>query len=252
MATTDFPFPKIDSESAEGESGANLTDTVYRALLDGISSGRIPPGTRLVHRKLAKQMGTSNNPVVAALRQLEGVGLLVNRPGEGSEVRRWDVHQYEESVRIRAALEGVAYRYFATRATEDDFKIVESYSQAYDAGCDAGDWEACVQADRNLHIQIVKGSRSDELIRMVENASLILLTARWGVLPAELKQVGFRGDHDALIAALKSGDPDIAEAEGRKHLLQSSSFNAVQELIANAAVHNKAERIALSQIRAAG
>lgn len=244
MSSIDF-----EATAAGSENTPTLTDTVYQTLLEGIITGRIPPGTRLVHRKLAKEMGTSNNPVVAALRQLEGVGLLVNKPGEGSEVRRWDAAQYEESMRIRAALEGVAYRYFTIRATAEDFEFIQHCSDEYDEACDRGDWEACAQADRKLHLRIVRASGSAELIRLIENASLILLTARIGVLPAGLKQVGLRGDHHALIAALKSGDPDVAE-EARKHLLDSRSFEEVKELAALARARGEEGRMALAQLRA--
>jgi DNA-binding GntR family transcriptional regulator len=233
----------ILKEPANGSP--TVTHTVYKSLLEGIVTGKIPPGTRLVHRKLAKEMGTSNIPIVAALHRLEGIGLLVNRPGEGSEVRRWDPKQYEESFLIRAALEGVAYRFFAMRATESDFEKLDECNAAYDAACEAGDWEASVLADRNLHLHIVRASRSEELIRMVENASLILLTIRSVLLPAELRKVGFAGEHNVLIEALKSRDPEVAEEKGRKHLLGSPVLKVLRRSLSDARAYQEAEYSAL-------
>lgn len=217
------------------------SDTLFFALKEDIATGKIPPGTHLSHRKLAKQFGTSNTPVIAALRQLEGVGLLVTRPGEGTQVRRWDPKQYEETFLVRAALESIASRFFAMRATAEEMHQLDELNDAYDSACEAGDWEASIMADRNLHLHIVHASRAEEVIRMVDNASLILLTIRTTMLPPELSRVGFPGEHAPLVEALKSRDPDKAEEEGRKHLMESPVLTTLRRTLTEAEKYHRAE-----------
>lgn len=233
----------ISLEQSAPEKPQNVTETIYRTLLREIVRGQIPPGTRLVHRKIAQQFGASNIPVIDALRQLEGLGLLVSIPGEGTQVRRWNPRDYEETFLIRAALEGVAYRFFAERATGQDIKLLDEHNAAFDAACQSNDLEACVEADRNFHLHIVRASRSKELVRMFENASLILLTIRTTLLPPEMLGVGIAGEHQPLIKALKSRDPDLAEREGRKHLLQSPVLTNLRKQMADIqTLHNVENR----------
>ena len=46
-------------------------DRIYHEIRSLIVSGEIKPGDRLVQRQLAGQFGTSNIPVVEAIRRLE-------------------------------------------------------------------------------------------------------------------------------------------------------------------------------------
>lgn len=48
----------------------------YQALREAILTGRLEPGTRLVERKIARQLGVSRTPVREAIRKLELEGLV--------------------------------------------------------------------------------------------------------------------------------------------------------------------------------
>lgn len=58
-------------------------DSVYQTICENIISAKWAPGKRLVHRQLAKEFGTSNIPVVEALRRLESDGLVTSYPNAG-------------------------------------------------------------------------------------------------------------------------------------------------------------------------
>lgn len=208
----------------DGESPLTSNDTVYQRVRREIATGALPPGTQLVHRKLAQRMGTSTIPVVDALRRLEGAGLLESTPGQGTRVRRWEPHEIHEAYLIRAAHDGVACRLFAQRATADEIAAVEALSREFDAAAQAGQAEECGVIDERLHLLIAQGARSRELLRLVENSGLVLLTIGNTMLPPEVIRavgIGPFGIHTALMAALKSGDPELAEREGREHVLEA-------------------------------
>ncbi len=208
----------------EGEEARTTTDAVYYRMRREIATGVLAPGTQLVHRKLAQRMGTSTIPVVDALRRLEGAGLLETTPGQGTRVRKWEPHEVQEAYLIRAAHEGVACRLFVQRGTEEELTAVEALAAEFDAAARAGQAEVCNVTDERIHLLIAQGARSRELLRLVENSGLVLLTIGRTMLPLELaneREVGPLGIHDSLIAALKSGESGRAEHEGREHVLEA-------------------------------
>jgi DNA-binding GntR family transcriptional regulator len=211
---------------------ATATESVYRTLRKKIVNGKLPPGTRLVHRKLAEQLGTSNIPVIGALRQLESDGLVEATPGEAAQVRRWDLQDYFETLVIRGSLEGLACRLFAECATAEDFQRLEEYNDAFDAATRANDLTACVEADRELHLHIVQATQSPQLIRFMENSGCILMTIRTTMLPPDLLTVGPLGVHQPLLEALKARDPERAEREGRAQVVDSKAYRKLLQYLA--------------------
>jgi DNA-binding GntR family transcriptional regulator len=206
-------------------AGGFLTanEKVYRALRRDIARGKLPPGMRLVHRQIAREMGTSTIPVIDALRRLEGEGLLVTKPGVGTQVRQWQPHELEEIYLLRAANEGIACRLFAQRATLADLALLEAYCNEYDRAAGEGEADACREIDGRLHTHIARAARSAELLRLFENFGLICRTLDATLLPQPLvaQWVPTPGVHTPLLRALQARDAELAEQEGRAHVLRS-------------------------------
>ena len=60
---------------------------VYKACLEAILEGRLPPGARLPSgRELARQWSASRNTIDEALMQLQADGFLERRVGDGTYV----------------------------------------------------------------------------------------------------------------------------------------------------------------------
>lgn len=216
------------------EESLTANQSAFYTLRNDIISGKLPPGTRLVHRTLAKQLGISTIPVIDALRQLEGIGLLVSKPGVGAEVRRWKPQEYEEAFLIRAAHEGVACRLFAERATPEDVDVLEKQSRDFDAAVREGEFQKYSERDAQLHMHIVCATQSRNLIRLVENSGLILMTLRNTLLPAGFEIANpdrLIGIHDPLVEALQSRDAERAEFAGRQHVLDA--YEGLRKLVAD-------------------
>ncbi|OBK73833.1 GntR family transcriptional regulator [Mycobacterium sp. 1274761.0] len=68
-----------------------LFDQLRGQIIDGIRSGKLPPGTRLpTVRELAGQLGMAVNTVARAYRELESAGILETRGRFGTFVARTD------------------------------------------------------------------------------------------------------------------------------------------------------------------
>src|ERR1700678_3426683 len=66
--------------------GKNLADKVADELRTAIQRGRYAPGTRLVERRLASELGVSHVPIREALARLADEGLVERLPRRGSRV----------------------------------------------------------------------------------------------------------------------------------------------------------------------
>ena len=64
----------------------DYVEAVYKALLDAISDGSLPPGTRITQEEIAEQMNVSRLPVLQALRMLKNDGFVEDAPGRGVQV----------------------------------------------------------------------------------------------------------------------------------------------------------------------
>src|SRR5262245_33145267 len=96
-----------------------LHENVYKRLKSMIVSRQLSPGSKLVLRNLAGQLGTSTMPVLEAIRRLEHDGLVTQIPKWGAFVKEWSEHEQMEALHIRRALEGEAARLFVTRASPE-------------------------------------------------------------------------------------------------------------------------------------
>jgi DNA-binding GntR family transcriptional regulator len=85
-----------------------LGDQIRQVLIDGITSGRLQPGERIVERRIAAELGVSQAPVREALRQLEALRLVETVPNRGARVREFTEEDFAEFFPVRAGLEETA------------------------------------------------------------------------------------------------------------------------------------------------
>ena len=92
------------------EERESIEQRVARTLRELIVDGRLPAGTPLVQRDLAKQLGVSPTPVRAGLSQLEREGLVAVTATGRAVVSRLTREDFEEIYAARLGLEGLAAR----------------------------------------------------------------------------------------------------------------------------------------------
>lgn len=192
-----------------------LRDIVGEQIRERIYDGRFPPGTRLVERDLAGLFGVSRLPVREALRILSNEGLAEYRPSRGVVVRSLDRRQVEELFDIREALEVLAVRQAAERASAGvAHQLSELISEAHVA-LEAGDADAAASANSRFHDEIVALS-GNELLQS-------LLEPLLGRLHWLFRQISDFEDvvaeHDELCNAITAGDPERAAEAARLHVL---------------------------------
>ena len=83
---------------------------VAEKIRESILDGSLVPGERLVERKLAETLGTSQSAIREALIQLELEGHVSKKPNSATFVTHFSQRELENTISVRRALEGFRCR----------------------------------------------------------------------------------------------------------------------------------------------
>ena len=192
-------------------------DEIREKLIDGILSGRLPPGTRIVETRLAQQFGVSQAPVREALRDLTLLGFVVNLPFRGTTVRQISPEELLEIYPIRAALEGVAARAAAVRIDEATLTRLEDLIATMRDAASRNDHWAQVNADGAFHHTIITAAGNRMLEHVWQTMRLSVTTCvTHSLTHRSLHEVAER--HVPVLAALRARNPQLAESAIRRHI----------------------------------
>jgi DNA-binding GntR family transcriptional regulator len=197
----------------------------YRAIRRKLESGELAPGTRLVNRTLAKEIGTSPIPVREALNRLASEGLVAHVSGAGAYVHRPDMQEVLELYGIREALELYAVREAARNVSETEIiglqKVCAAQREVLAGIVDAGrahgtldENRAWMNCEEQFHSMLVAASRNRYLVKTVRNMRLMSrIFGRFRQAPATLTPERAEqtcAEHEGIVAALERGDVDEA------------------------------------------
>lgn len=118
--------------SEVNEAVEDQSSRAYRAIRNGIVTGRYRPGQRLVESTIASLEGVSRTPVRAALRWLEREGVVDIEKRRGARVRRLSAEQVSDLYELRARIEGHACELAASRASKEDAAELCALADVFD------------------------------------------------------------------------------------------------------------------------
>src|SRR6202022_1471467 len=121
----------------------SLADQAYVALRAAIVRGDLPWGGKITERGLAASLGVSPTPVREALRRLEQEQLVERTGPRSLRVVTVSAEARGESGAIEAALEAVAARFAAEKATSAQLDRMQRLLDSADAAA------AALRADRD-------------------------------------------------------------------------------------------------------
>jgi len=197
----------IPSESA-GVGRSLLRDDVYRRLRDAIVDGTFTPGEQLKDGELAVWLGVSRTPIREALLRLANSGLVVALPGRSTTVTTIDAAAVRDARDVVAAMHSLAVRQSAGRLTPSDLKRMRDANRRFIKAVKAGDVNAALDADEELH---------GVPVAAVGNGALASVIEHFGPLVRRAERDRFSQDgqisgevHEKLIALLESGEAEPA------------------------------------------
>jgi DNA-binding GntR family transcriptional regulator len=174
-----------------------------------IISGRIPPGTKLVERELARLLGTSRMPVRDALMDLEREGLVISKPNGRYviELKKEDIdHLYQ----IRLVLERLAVEQAAHNRSPANCAALRANVEKMRAAVERNDSNGYVQADLEAHQLIWQQARNPHLLKMLNSivGPIFMFIANQTGL--ESNWLNTLRQHHELAEAICAGDGQLA------------------------------------------
>ena len=207
----------MPDELAPMEGILRTVDVAYRRLRRAITRHEFAPGQHLSVPALARQLGVSRSPVREALQRLVAEGLAVEVPRKGIYVTRYEAADLLPSYEMRLALEGLAGRLAARRASDAQIEAIRGILEAGGAAIERDDLEAHIQQDIAFHTAIMDASGNPKLIEVLGGIYGRLHSA----MTARVVLVGPRQaheDHRRVFEALRARDPAATEAAARRHV----------------------------------
>lgn len=204
----------------------SLANTVYERLREAIGNLELPPGTHLQESELAAEFGVSRTPIREALRRLSSEGFVDLAHGRGATVAQGNLRDVLDAYEIRRLLEPYAAAQAAIRGrTNPQLAEIEGVlaglSSAPESDEDIRERE---RLDRELHSLIANLTGNQLLTRVISD-----LHARVQRVYLQLGSGGrfesIRSEHLRILAAIRSGDAELAAKAMRDHL-DGNTLNA--------------------------
>ncbi|MDN3355388.1 GntR family transcriptional regulator [Actinomadura sp. DC4] len=180
-----------------------LGDQIRQVLIEGILSGRLQPGERVVERRIAAELGVSQAPVREALRQLEALRLIETMPNRGARVREFTEEDFAEFFPVRAGLEETAADLAAPRLAGR----VEGL-EVHIKRLAAAEGPDIMRHSVAFHREIVEAS-GNGLLRSIWESLGIEIWTTLSVRRHDTELCGKTAEHIEIAEAFRSGDPGV-------------------------------------------
>lgn len=203
-------------------SPSSLRQDVLHAVRSAILAGTLPAGERLVEETLAGELGVSRGTLREVIRQLEQEGLIETQPHRGSFVTPLDVRELDAIFELRCHLESVAVRQALASHVTAPVSSLSALIQEMQESIDAGDMAQLAEQDVRFHELIVQTCGYPTWLRIwrtIDGAVRRHIYTINSRVSAFLQNTA--RSHLPIVAALRAGDPDQAEAAIRYHIMET-------------------------------
>ena len=189
-------------------------------LRDLIRDGAYAPGSRLVERSLAQELGTSHIPVREALARLAEEGLVVRLPRRGARVAELSPRMLDEISSVRVVLEQFVCRRVLERWTPGAEAELSRIARRMTSAAERGTTKTVGELDVRFHETLWRLADHELLLEVAAGlrgrVEGFLRAANEALAPEELRQHALA--HVELVEVLASGD-EVAVAESmRRHI----------------------------------
>jgi DNA-binding GntR family transcriptional regulator len=207
--------PRLDTSSS-------FAKDAYAALKRAITAMDIydhPEEIRLDERRLSQDLGVSRTPIREAMTVLEQEGFVRTRPRRGIYVVKKTKREIVEIITVMAALESMAARLAAERATDAEIAELRRLMDAFTDGRNSDRLDDYSDANIAFHQAIIRISGCALLAEMTENLFIHMRAIRKITIHQDNRAARSISDHRRIIEALERRDADLAERLARQHAM---------------------------------
>jgi DNA-binding GntR family transcriptional regulator len=173
---------------------------------------------RLDERQLCQDLGVSRTPIREALSVLEQEGFVRSVPRRGIHVVRKSKREIVEMITVWAAIESMAARLAATRATAADIAALRQVLAAFDDD-PSGQISEYSDANMAFHKAIIRLGGIELMASLTDTLFIHMRAVRAVTMTQDNRARRSVTDHRDIIAALEARDAGRAERLVREHTM---------------------------------
>lgn len=202
----------------------SLGDGIFQLLFQRIISGEYKPGDWLRQGSISEELSVSHIPVREAMTRLESAGLLERIPYRGMRVPEYSREQILDAYTVRLMFDVIVARMAARHIGEAELTRLRNLLEETREMRSREDVPRQRQLNKRLHAAMAESTHSPMLARLYQLVSnqfpdwLVyeVLIKRGTSFPSVLHHEF--SEHQALVDAISSHDPDLAERRALEHL----------------------------------
>ena len=210
----------ISEEATTISAAISATAKATRQMRHMILTGKIASGQKIDQRKIAKTLNLTTSPVREAFCRLESEGLIDRVPGVGVFCKAYTVDEIEDLMKIREYLEGLAARYAAERINREEkeklWRQAEWLAEHESRNKKVTVAESFNVHHINFHLQIVRATKSKQLIQRLEREFFVAEIIN-NIVDFIFTDSQTHPNHLDVTKAICSGDAELAERVMRSH-----------------------------------
>jgi DNA-binding GntR family transcriptional regulator len=199
----------------------SLAEQVADSIVDGIASGALEPGQRIVELELARELKVSRVPVREAIRTLVAQGIVESNPHRGTRIVEFDEAKIDRICEVRAALEKLAARGAARTylARPDALGPLDAVIEQMERAVRQSDRFGVNKCDIAFHREVCAASGNEIVLTLWEALArhISIIFGREILSERDLDLVV--DQHRELRAALAAGDATLDE-EIDRHIMR--------------------------------
>lgn len=222
IQTVSLPF-KSSMDLQPLDISLSLKDRVYDRLRETIIEMNIYEANadlRLDERSMAEQLRVSRTPLREALTRLERDGLIEIRPRKGVFIVRKTLSEILDMIVAWAALESMAARLAAQKATDGEIQALRDHAQRHSESSAQADLSEYSDANIRFHQMILDMSGCALLAEMADGLFVHMHAVRRRAMKEDDRASRSVVDHNGIIGALEARDSELAAERVRIHTMR--------------------------------
>ncbi|MGE0314932.1 MAG: GntR family transcriptional regulator [Lautropia sp.] len=206
------------------EPSPGFVAEAYRIIRQRILDNVYPAGHRALEREFADELGLSRTPVREALLKLEAEGLIELIPRHGARVLPVSASDMAEIYQVLGALESTAAEIVTRRRpAAEALAPLSTASRDMSAALEVNDLDAWARADERFHRSLLDLADNKVLTQTVQLLWDRAHRARMVTLRLRPLPVNSTREHNAIVDAIRAGDPAVVGALYRAHRERAST-----------------------------
>jgi DNA-binding GntR family transcriptional regulator len=191
---------------------------VAETLRDMIIRGDLAPGSRIIERALCADINVSRTPLREALKLLESDGLVEIAQNRGARIMSFTRGEARDLFEVIAGIESYAAELAVMRITAPELAEIEDLHARMLDLYENRDREPYFAVNSDIHDRIVGACGNRVLIAAHEKLTLRARRGRYMAIVDPARWAQSVAEHEEIMVAFRTRDPDRARAVWRAHL----------------------------------